>query len=324
MGVKDHSSKELLTTYRKDVRSEEKVIRLASLTLCAALLAPGAAKTLTLCGNGVLEGTETCDGTADAACPGLCQIDCTCGYPIECGSNTRNGTEECDGTDDAACPGLCQIDCTCVPVCGNNLREGAEECDGTADYRCYQPGCGVDCICLSDFDGDGILDGADSCPTVANAGLDGDGDGVDDACDTCPTVANEVFTGGFSASRTLVSGQLDDDADGVGNACDFDYDQLGLFISPADFAEAVASQGSLLVHSFSCGSSGTELCMRFDHDGLGFVVSPEDFALDVAKQGVGLVQNGPSCGAACTPPFSGALGRGNEILGKAICVGHAC
>lgn len=30
-----------------------------------------------------------------------------------CGDNTREGTEDCDGTDDAACPGSCNADCTC-------------------------------------------------------------------------------------------------------------------------------------------------------------------------------------------------------------------
>ena len=37
-------------------------------------------------------------------CPGPGQV---------CGNNIQEGTEQCDGTDDAACPGLCQTDCTC-------------------------------------------------------------------------------------------------------------------------------------------------------------------------------------------------------------------
>ncbi len=121
---------------------------------------------------------------------------------------------------------------------------------------------------------------------------------------------------------THTSDQRDDDGDGFGNACDFDYDQLGLFVSPADFAQAVASQGFSPVEGFSCGSNSDLLCGLFDHDGTGLLISPADFALDVGKQGFQL--NGPSCGAACTPPLSGAIGSGFEVLGKAICDGPAC
>ncbi len=37
-----------------------------------------------VCGNDIIEGVEACDGSADAACPGVCQVDCTC--PLVCGS----------------------------------------------------------------------------------------------------------------------------------------------------------------------------------------------------------------------------------------------
>jgi hypothetical protein len=75
-----------------------------------------------------------------------------------------------------------------------------------------------------DFDGDGVPDGIDNCPTVYNPdqidsdgdGIgdccdpdspDQDGDGVADSCDNCPTVYNP--------------GQLDTDGDGIGDACEF-------------------------------------------------------------------------------------------------------
>ena len=34
------------------------------------------------CGNGAVDPDESCDGYADAACPGLCQRDCTCGIVV--------------------------------------------------------------------------------------------------------------------------------------------------------------------------------------------------------------------------------------------------
>ncbi len=40
---------------------------------------PGPTSTPADCGNGTVDPGETCDGTDDAACPGLCQPSCTCG-----------------------------------------------------------------------------------------------------------------------------------------------------------------------------------------------------------------------------------------------------
>ena len=66
-----------------------------------------------------------------------------------------------------------------------------------------------------DRDGDGILDGFDNCPFVANRDqADSDGDGVGDACDNCPSVANPD--------------QRDTDGDGKGDACDDDKDGDGV------------------------------------------------------------------------------------------------
>jgi hypothetical protein len=33
------------------------------------------------CGDDLVEGSELCDGTDDANCPGLCEVDCTCPVP---------------------------------------------------------------------------------------------------------------------------------------------------------------------------------------------------------------------------------------------------
>lgn len=58
-----------------------------------------------------------------------------------------------------------------------------------------------------DRDGDGILDGVDNCPDVANADQGNeDGDKFGDACDPCPPVADDT--------------PADSDGDGVADACD--------------------------------------------------------------------------------------------------------
>lgn len=45
----------------------------------------------------------------------------------DCGNNVMEGAEECDGTNDAACPGLCSPECTCLPDCNNNGVPDADD-----------------------------------------------------------------------------------------------------------------------------------------------------------------------------------------------------
>jgi hypothetical protein len=102
-----------------------------------------------VCGNSITESGEDCDGTDDAMCPGLCQIDCMCPLPI-CGNNIIEFDEECDGTSTGSCPtGTCDVGCVCpAPVCGNDIVEAGEHCDGTEDSACPAL-CQAGCTCPS-------------------------------------------------------------------------------------------------------------------------------------------------------------------------------
>ncbi|MFH2010840.1 MAG: hypothetical protein ABI333_29835 [bacterium] len=110
-----------------------------------------------VCGNGVLEPAEQCDGPelGDESCQSLgftsgnlaCTSDCT--YELRgctgCGNGVLELDEACDGVElgSQACRTLgfaggvlaCRDDCSfelrgCEQGCGNALVEGAEDCDG--------------------------------------------------------------------------------------------------------------------------------------------------------------------------------------------------
>lgn len=106
------------------------------------------------CGNDATEPDESCDGTDDDACPGLCSASCTCPPPV-CGDGIVNGSEACDGAADAACPGECQPNCTCLGVCGDGIVNApGEECDGAdgGTIGCdgsLGVGCTAGCTCCS-------------------------------------------------------------------------------------------------------------------------------------------------------------------------------
>ncbi len=100
-----------------------------------------------LCGNNQRELGEACDGSDAAACPGLCQPDCSCPAPV-CGNGIIESGEICDGADPGPCPtSTCGVDCNCpAPQCGNNVTESGEDCDGSDDSAC--PGqCDLTCAC---------------------------------------------------------------------------------------------------------------------------------------------------------------------------------
>ncbi|GEM_PF-5276439 len=101
------------------------------------------------CGNNNYEpaGGEQCDGADDTACPGYCQIDCTCGVIGACGNNVLEAGETCDDGNTAngdGCDSSCQTEGG-PGICGNGVIEGAEHCDDGDTINDGITGCDADC-----------------------------------------------------------------------------------------------------------------------------------------------------------------------------------
>jgi hypothetical protein len=61
--------------------------------------------------------------------------------PPVCGDGVTNGTEECDGADDAACPGSCRTSCTCGPPVSDVIPPQGGLFGGTASGPSQLQGC---------------------------------------------------------------------------------------------------------------------------------------------------------------------------------------
>jgi hypothetical protein len=107
-----------------------------------------------VCGNDVIEVSEECDGSDDAACDGLCQVNCQCPAPT-CANGVLEAGEECDPPcSTGQCGGgeVCSVDCTCVPDVPCNC--GSPD-PTTLEFASVFPNNGVG-ICGAVKDGDGI------------------------------------------------------------------------------------------------------------------------------------------------------------------------
>ena len=155
------------------------------------------------CGDGQLNGPETCDDGANDGTYGTCNPDCTpapkCGdghvdsdYGEECepiSSDDPNCTQACrlpggcgDGKieppeqcDDGAANnngdyGGCAPSCIYAPHCGDGIKNGPEECDDGILDSSYG-GCTPQCK-LGPHCGDGVINGPEECDDGAQNGND--------------------------------------------------------------------------------------------------------------------------------------------------------
>jgi hypothetical protein len=102
--------------------------------------------------------------------------------------------------------GLCNAYCEAMDCDDPNPHASDQACTRVLDKIQRELGDTPFPTC-EDSDDDGVPNGGDNCPAVANLDqTDGDGDGVGDACDNCPSDENPA--------------QEDENMDGIGDACE--------------------------------------------------------------------------------------------------------
>ncbi len=137
--------------------------------------------------------------------------------PIDANTNQDNIDEDTFGDvcdDDMDGDGLTNIeeealgtDPTLTDSDTDGVNDGTDNCPAIAnDTQLDTDSDGAGNVCDLDDDNDGVLDGDDAFPTDPGEFEDTDGDGVGDEADNCEAVANED--------------QSDIDSDGVGDLCD--------------------------------------------------------------------------------------------------------
>ena len=191
---------------------------------------------LDVCGNGILESGEECDGqgesaecdpdctlavcgdgtlnpSAGEACddgaqnsdtlPGGCPTDCTL---ERCGDGTVDAEEACDDGNTIDGDG-CQGDCE-LPICGDGIVDPFEQCDdGNANN---DDGCRINCTVPRC--GDYVIDSGEEC----DDGNQTDGDGCQGNC-LLPTCGNKVL----DAPEQCDDGNVID-GDGCSSSCELE------------------------------------------------------------------------------------------------------
>lgn len=242
---------------------------------------------------------------ADANCDGRADVADSDGDGVD------DSRDVCQGWDDRVDPDLDGVPTGCDACPDDNPNDG--DLDGLcASYdnceSAFNPdqddldGDGLGNICDTDWDGDGVEDGADLClgfNDAADADRDGIPDGPDyygEVCDVCPDdFENDADDDGLCESSdncedVYNDDQSDWDADGLGDVCDEDDDDDGVNDDQdacPEFDDSIDGDGDTVCDTADdCPSEAAtgydtdrDGCLD-DTDGDGFTDDTDTFPLD--------------------------------------------
>ncbi len=244
------------------------------------------------CGDGVIEGSESCDGSnlgtetcetqgfagGTLACDSACGLDTSGCFDANCGNNIAEGNEDCDRDDlgDADCTDLgfsggtlaCNADCTyddsgCNDLCGNGtLDDAVEACDGD-DFGAET------CQTMGAFDG-GTLTCSTDCQTIDTSACctdecatDGETSCNGDLLETCELQANGCL--GLTSYDCTGDGQVCDDSGAVAvcaDACQSDCTEVGATrCANNDVETCTDNAGCLTWQVTETCTAGSEVCL---------------------------------------------------------------
>ncbi len=142
------------------------------------------------CGDGTINGTESCDDGANDGTYGTCNPDCTPAPSCGDGVVQEDYGEECEPTmsDDPNCTNACRL----PGGCGDGKIEPPEQCDdGSLFNNGEYGGCAPSCI-YAPHCGDGIMNGPEECDDGI---LDGSYGGCTPQCKLGPHCGDSIING---------------------------------------------------------------------------------------------------------------------------------
>ena len=188
--------------------------------------------------------------------------------------------------------GAVYIDLNDSDLDADGISDGLDNCPNLANPdQADLDADGVGDVCDDDVDGDGALDDVDNCETTPNADqADLDGDGLGDVCDD-DRDGDGIANAADNCADVANPDQVDLDGDGLGDACDSDDD-----------ADSVADDVD------NCETTPNADQADLDGDGLGDVCDDD-------RDGDGVANAADNCADVANPDQADANGNG---------VGDAC